>query len=161
MSDRGIAVVSRLSTFVAFCAFVAGLLVVWGGQSRETYAGGDPHEEAAVGRTEEDSRDVRSLGDPFSLPPGVRRKTGEEDAEEGGEDPGVSSLQVTAILTQGSRRVAAVGRKIVCEGDWIGDEEVLRIEADRVVLRRSGQVREVLLRRSTIPLTVETSRVRR
>jgi hypothetical protein len=102
-------------------------------------------------------------GDPFSLPPGVRTKMHVRSEERDGEKPEEESttIKVNAILTQGSRRVAAVGRHVVEEGDWIGDEEVVRIEEDRVVLRQSGQVRELVLQQSDVPLTVVTGRTRR
>lgn len=61
---------------------------------------------------------------------------------------------VSAIILQGSRKVATVNNQIVMVGDLLGEEKVLDIKVDRVVLERNGKRREILLRQSPISITV-------
>lgn len=67
--------------------------------------------------------------------------------------PGTSNV-VSAIILQGTRRVATVNNQIVMVGDVMGEERVLDIKVDRVVLERNGRRREILLRQSSIPIIV-------
>jgi len=96
--------------------------------------------------------------DPFLLPRGVRLLS-QSDAALGTKgtplDISPPPLTVRAILISDRIRLASIDRYIVTVGDSIGDEKVLEIKTDRVVLGKGDEKRTLLLSQSSIRLTVE------
>lgn len=62
------------------------------------------------------------------------------------------SYTVKTILIAGTEKVATLGGQLVAEGDVIGEERVVEIRADAVVLERAGQRRRVLLPGGGVPI---------
>jgi MSHA biogenesis protein MshK len=60
------------------------------------------------------------------------------------------SLKLNSILWSESRRVAIVNGKAVLEGEQVADAVVVRIERDKVALRRNGKHIELALQRKSI-----------
>lgn len=91
---------------------------------------------------------------PFLTP----EEEGKEQAPKGAKTafptPSSIPILVSAIILQGARKVATVNNQIVMVGDLLGEEKVLDIKADRVVLERNGKQREILLRQSSISIVV-------
>lgn len=56
-------------------------------------------------------------------------------------------LKLNSVLISGEQKVATVNRVpfVVSVGDWIGNEQVLAIEPDRIVLGKKGSKRKLLL----------------
>jgi len=71
--------------------------------------------------------------DPFLLPV-IKGKKGREEG---------TAVRLAAILERGGDRVAVIDRDVVRKGDMIGNEKVVEIGRDRVVLSR-GAVRRTL-----------------
>ncbi|MFH1007986.1 MAG: hypothetical protein V1800_10880 [Candidatus Latescibacterota bacterium] len=67
----------------------------------------------------------------------------------------LSDLEVNTILVGGSRSIAIMGGHTIAVGDWIGEEQVLEINPDHVVLGKNGGSRAIRLRESTVPLVVK------
>jgi|YelNatPaOPRAMG01_1025707.scaffolds.fasta_scaffold07428_3 hypothetical protein len=116
--------------------------------------------------------------DPFGLPPGIKllSPTGEEKQikkEEKKEDlsklaetdfvsdqrpegePSAPTLVLKAILISDRIRLAAIGERLVTEGAVIGEERVLEIRPDRVILGQGPKKRILYLPQSPVPLIVE------
>jgi len=96
--------------------------------------------------------------DPFLLPAGVRLLSQSNAAlgEKGTPlDISPHPLTVKAILISDRIRLASIDRYIVTVGDSIGDEKVLEIKPDSVVLGKGDEKRTLLLSQSPIRLTVE------
>jgi hypothetical protein len=102
--------------------------------------------------------------DPFLLPQGVRLLSKSDAAlVTKGALPALETkpvdipppLTVKAILMSDHVRLASIDRYIVTVGDFIGDEKILEIEPDRVVLGKGDKRRTLLLSQSPIRLTVE------
>ena len=72
--------------------------------------------------------------DPFALPvfKEKRKSTG-------------SAVRLVAILEKGGDRVAVIDKDVVKKGDSIGNEKVVEIGRDRVVLARGGVKRTLVL----------------
>jgi len=66
--------------------------------------------------------------------------------------------EVKSILTSGSGRVATVNDHIVKVGDFLGEERVLEINEDSVVLGSKGKRRLLRQRQPSIPIKVEEER---
>lgn len=86
------------------------------------------------GRSQEEIKkvarvDARWLKDPFLLPklPDMHEETSD------------APLKLSGIIEGSEGRFAIVGSHIVKKGDFIGDERVLDIEKDRIVLGRKGK----------------------
>jgi hypothetical protein len=62
------------------------------------------------------------------------------------------SYTVKTILISGTEKVATLDGRPVGEGDVIGEERVVEIRADAVVLERAGQRRRVLLPGGGVPI---------
>jgi hypothetical protein len=62
------------------------------------------------------------------------------------------SYTVKTILIAGTEKVATLDGRLVGEGDVIGEERVVEIRADAVVLERAGQRRRVLLPGGSVPI---------
>ena len=73
--------------------------------------------------------------DPFLLPK-IKRVTARESG---------SAVRLVAILERGADRVAVIDRDVVKKGDMIGNEKVVEIGKDRVVLIRGGVRRTLVL----------------
>lgn len=73
--------------------------------------------------------------DPFLLPKIKRVSTRESG----------SAVRLVAILERGTDRVAVIDRDVVKKGDIIGNEKVVEIGKDRVVLVRGGVRRTLVL----------------
>jgi hypothetical protein len=64
------------------------------------------------------------------------------------EDPGSLELKIEGIIyDKYGLSYAIVDSSVVKIGDVIGDYQVLKIEEDRVVFIREGQIKEVLLQK--------------
>lgn len=78
--------------------------------------------------------------------------------------PGVISLpvfpqwEVKSIFTSGSSRVATVNDHIVKVGDFLGEEMIMEIREDSVVLGSKGKGRVLRQRQSSILIKVEERR---
>jgi hypothetical protein len=68
--------------------------------------------------------------------------------------PGLATLQVRAILISQGRRVATINGHVVTEGDWVGQERVLEIRPQAVVLEKGTNRRTVELQFPTVPVHV-------
>jgi len=73
--------------------------------------------------------------DPFALP--VFKEKRRKDAG--------SAVRLFAILEKGRDRVAVIDKDVVKKGDLIGNEKVIEIGTDRVVLTRGGIKRTLVL----------------
>jgi hypothetical protein len=62
------------------------------------------------------------------------------------------SYAVKTILIAGTEKVATLDGRLVGEGDVIGEERVVEIREDAVVLERAGQRRRVLLPGGRVPI---------
>ncbi len=115
--------------------------------------------------------------DPFRLPPGVKSlMPGAEEREKKGEkrkanqgktvvelpaqvapepETHLPPLKLKAILISEQLRLAAIEDRLVTEGAMIGQEEVLEIKPDRVILGRGAKRRTIYLPQSSVPLLVE------
>ncbi len=87
--------------------------------------------------------------DPFALPVVKERKR---------KDSG-SAVRLVAILEKGGSRVAVIDKDVVKKGDLIGNEKVVDIGRDRVVLSRGG-IKRTLILADPDALTEETARAR-
>lgn len=56
-----------------------------------------------------------------------------------------SAVRLVAILEKGGDRVAVIDKDVVKKGDLIGNEKVIEIGKDRVVLTRGGIKRTLVL----------------
>jgi hypothetical protein len=98
--------------------------------------------------------------DPFLLPPGVHHfsavpKDLSLKRDEKPKDIPLPSLEVKAILIGDRLRLASIDRQIVTVGDLIGDESVLEIQRDRVVMGKGDKKRSLLLKQSPVRITPE------
>jgi hypothetical protein len=103
--------------------------------------------------------------DPFLLPQGVRLLSKSDAAlvakgtlsapETKPIDIPPPPLTVKAVLISDHVRLASIDRYIVTVGDSVGDEKVLEIRNDGVVLGKGDKRRTLLLSQSPIRLTVE------
>lgn len=114
--------------------------------------------------------------DPFRLPPGIKplAPQGEEKQVKREEiradlektttveaisdqqlQPSFSPLVLKAILISDRIRLAAIENKLVTEGTLIGEEKVLEIKPDRVILGQGEKRRILYLPQSSVPLIVE------
>ncbi|MBL4827213.1 MAG: hypothetical protein JKY66_05795 [Spongiibacteraceae bacterium] len=59
-------------------------------------------------------------------------------------------LKLESILFSNTRKVAVINGSLVTEGDRIEDSTVLKINKDRVRLKRNGKITELVLHRTTI-----------
>ncbi len=57
----------------------------------------------------------------------------------------VPALRLFAIFEKGKDKVAIIDHEVVRKGDMVGDEKVLEIEKDKVVLTRNGTKRVLSL----------------
>lgn len=93
-------------------------------------------EPAAPGpKPQFDKLRVGWASDPFILPI-IKGKKGRDDG---------SAVRLVAILERGSQRVAVIDRDVVKKGDMIGNEKVVEIGRDMVVLTRGGTKRTLVL----------------
>jgi hypothetical protein len=103
--------------------------------------------------------------DPFSLPQGVRTRSGGgpgTPAKDLSSKPDVKSkeipppfLEVRAILVSDHLRLAFIDHQILTVGDLIHDEKVLEIQTDRVLLGKGDKKRSLILKQSPVLLTIE------
>lgn len=82
-----------------------------------------------------DKLNVGWASDPFLLP----------KIKEGRKKDSGSAVRLVAILEKGNQRVAVIDRDVVKRGDMIGNEKVIEIGRDRVVLARGGVKRTLVL----------------
>lgn len=88
-----------------------------------------------LGKTRADE----ALRDPTE-PPAVAAVAEDADAT-----PESSDLDLRAIFFAGDRRFAVINGRRVREADRIAGGEILAIDADRVRLRRDGEILELVL----------------
>ena len=98
--------------------------------------------------------------DPFLLPQGVHPLSAlpQRPSSKGDEKPReipLPFLEVKAILISDRLRLASINRQIVTVGDLIGDERVLEIQKDRVILGKGDKIRSLLLKQSPVRITPE------
>ena len=65
------------------------------------------------------------------------------------------ALVLKAILISDRVRLAAIEERLVTEGEVIGEERVLEIKPDRVILGKGQKKRTLYLPQSAVPLIVE------
>lgn len=63
--------------------------------------------------------------------------------------------EVNTILVSDSRKIAIIGNNIVTVGDWVGQEKVLEINSDNVVLGKDKRRRVLKLRESSVHLEMK------
>jgi len=94
---------------------------------------GKPEAAPPAVKPQFDKLAVSWASDPFMLPVIKGKKSREEG----------TAVRLSAILERGGDRVAVIDRDVVRKGDMIGNEKVVEIGRDRVVLAR-GAVRRTL-----------------
>lgn len=94
---------------------------------------GKPEAVVPAVKPQFDKLAVSWSSDPFMLP-AIKGKKGREEG---------TAVRLAAILERGGDRVAVIDRDVVKKGDMIGNEKVVEIGRDRVVLAR-GAVRRTL-----------------
>jgi len=94
---------------------------------------GKPEAAQPAVKPQFDKLAVSWSSDPFMLP-AIKGKKGREEG---------TAVRLAAILERGGDRVAVIDRDVVKKGDMIGNEKVVEIGRDRVVLAR-GAVRRTL-----------------
>jgi hypothetical protein len=62
---------------------------------------------------------------------------------------------VSAILIGEAGGVAVINHTIAAEGERVGEEQVTEIKPDRVLLRGETEERAIVIRESSVPITVE------
>ena len=65
---------------------------------------------------------------------------------------------IKGILIGEKQRVAIIDHKIVTEGDWIGAEQVVRIDKDKVVLTLGKSQRVITMEKSPVSIIVEETK---
>lgn len=70
------------------------------------------------------------------------------------EEPAI----IKGILIGEKQRVAIIDHKIVTEGDWIGAEQVVRIDKDKVVLTLGKSQRVITMEKSPVSIIVEETK---
>lgn len=63
--------------------------------------------------------------------------------------------KISTILVSDSRKIAIIGNTIVTVGDWVGQEKVLEINPNNVVLGKDGRKRVLNIRESSVPLIMK------
>jgi hypothetical protein len=99
--------------------------------SEPTVKGGQPETAAPVEKPQFDKLRVAWVKNPFILPVFKEEKKREH----------ASAIRLVAILEKGKDRVAIIDSEVVKKGDMVGDEKVLEIERDKVILIRNGSKR--------------------
>lgn len=66
--------------------------------------------------------------------------------------PPLPSYTVKAVLIAGSAKVATIDGRLISEGEMLGDERVVEIQPDGVILERAGLRRRVEIVGGTTPL---------
>ncbi len=95
----------------------------------------DTTPEQAQPKPQFDKINVSWGSDPFALP--VFKEKRKKDSG--------SAVRLVAILEKGGSRVAVIDKDVVKKGDLIGNEKVIEIGRDRVVLTRGGIKRTLVL----------------
>ena len=72
--------------------------------------------------------------------------------------PGFPHWEVKSILISGSSKIATINEHIVTVGDFLGEERVLEINEDSVVLGRDGKRRVIKPRQPSIHIGVKEIR---
>lgn len=97
--------------------------------------------------------------DAMNRPPPASRPTTPVSAPP--PPPPLPTYTLKAIMTVGAERLAAIDDRVVKVGDMMGDERVVQILPDAVVLERGGQRRWLVLSTSESSLgLIHTERVR-
>ena len=94
-----------------------------------------PPQPAQQQKPQFDKLKVGWASDPFALP----------KIKEGRKKDSGSAVRLVAILEKGGSRVAVIDKDVVKKGDMIGNEKVIEIGSDRVVLSRGGVKRTLVL----------------
>lgn len=94
-----------------------------------------PPQPAQQQKPQFDKLKVGWASDPFALP----------KIKEGRKKDSGSAVRLVAILEKGGSRVAVIDKDVVKKGDMIGNEKVIEIGSDRVVLSRGGAKRTLVL----------------
>ncbi len=95
-----------------------------------------PQAQGAQSAKERPSMEVAWKRDPFELPKPLEKKVQQTVG---------LPMRVSAIMDGKGGRVAIIDQQIVKRGDAIGQERVVGIEADRVILAREGSQRILTL----------------
>lgn len=96
---------------------------------------GDTPPAPAQPKPQFDKINVSWNSDPFALPVFAEKRKKEAG----------SAVRLVAILEKGGSRVAVIDKDVVKKGDLIGNEKVVDIGKDRVVLARGGIKRTLVL----------------
>ncbi len=139
-----------------FKYLILGTIIGFGLLGTGTLAWGE--EKANDSRTRLKSGKLRH--DPFSLPAGVRVLK-EGDAEIRGFilstewEEGLVASRVDGIFTNGRKAAAIINHVYAERGSWLGEEQVVEIEEDRVILvGRDGGKRELSFKGGKLHLKV-------
>jgi len=76
----------------------------------------------------------------------------------GNEGEGKNATTIDGILIGQSQRVAIIDHTIVTEGDWIGVEQVVKIDKTKAVLAVGKNRRAIIMDEPSITITVEESK---
>ena len=76
----------------------------------------------------------------------------------GTKGEGENATTIDGILIGQSQRVAIIDHTIVTEGDWIGVEQVVKIDKTKAVLAVGKNRREIIMDEPSITITVEESK---
>lgn len=93
--------------------------------------GGQPETTSSAMKPDFDKLKVTWAKDPFVLPQFKEEKKKET----------APAIRLFAVFEKGKDRTAIIDHEIVRKGDMVGDERVLEIERDKVVLIRDGTKR--------------------
>lgn len=96
---------------------------------------GDAPSPAPLAKPQFDKLDLIWASNPFALP-----VVNKDKKKESG-----SAIRLSAILDRGGNRVAIIDKDVVKKGDFIGNERVAEIGADRVILIRGNARRTLIL----------------
>ena len=101
---------------------------------------------------------------PFSLPPGIRLRSKDNTASGNTEIPPMLAMKppaspapvrVKAILISDRIRLTLIDHQVLTVGDSVGEESILEIEKDRVILGKGDKRRTIFLPQSPVRLSVE------
>jgi hypothetical protein len=68
-----------------------------------------------------------------------------------------SGPRLTAVFSNGERRVAVIDGRVVREGDRVSGDTVIEILADNVRLARAGHTQTLRIPKSTVPVRTRTT----
>lgn len=98
---------------------------------------------------------------PFALPSGIRLVRDKEKEPEPGataiktSETNLPELKVNSIFISNGRKLAIINNRVVTVGNELGNEKIIDIQRDRVIMGNANQKRTILLDQSPVSLTVK------